>query len=205
MRIKAIAPGAAIGALALALAVPAQAQTTSTGASADTWRMPYQRDWWGHAGISIGQGELSTDCGPSGQSCDLEDQHLRVYAGGRFNNTFGGEVAYLDFGDYNRGGGQTDAQGLNFSLLAGFPIGSNSSIFGKLGMGYTRTSVTAAPGSGIQTGNANGWGPSIGLGAQVGLTDNWALRADIDRYRFKLPEGRNTMDTFTVGVQYTFR
>lgn len=195
---------ACAAAAGLAFTLPAIAQTSGARSATGTGlTMPYQRDFWGHAGISVGQAELDTHCAP-GVSCDLKDQHLRVYAGGRFNNTFGGEIAYLDFGDFSRGGGQTDARGLNFSLLAGIPIGANSAIFGKLGLGYTRTEVTAtAPG--IQTGKANGWGPSFGLGAQLGLTPNWALRGDIDRYRFKLPEGRNSVDTFTLGAQYTFR
>lgn len=203
---RAIVSSAALAALiGAAAALPSYAQSTARSAAGpDAWRMPYQRDFWGHAGISAGRAELNTSCA-AGNPCDLKDQTLRLYAGGRFNNTFGGEVAYLDFGDFDRGGGQTDAHGVNFSVIAGVPFGTNSAIFGKLGLGYTRTEVTAAPGAGIQTGAANGWGPSIGLGAQIGLTPNWALRADIDRYRFKLPEGRNTMDTVTVGAQYTFR
>jgi hypothetical protein len=39
----------------------------------------------------------------------------------------------------------------------------------------------------------------------MGITPNWAVRADVDRYRVRLPEGRQDLDTFTLGAQYTFR
>ena len=53
----------------------------------------------------------------------------------------------------------------------------------------------------------NGWGPSFGVGGQLGLTRHVALRLDWDRYRFKLPGGggdRENVDTLTLGAQYTF-
>jgi OmpA-OmpF porin, OOP family len=196
---------ASAAALGLALALPGVAQTTTGArtAAGTGLTMPYQRDFWGHVGISAGVAELNVDC-VAGAPCDLDERHIRVHAGGRFNNIFGGEVAYLDFGDFTRGGGDTKARGLNFSLLAGIPIGTNSSVFGKLGLGYTRTSVSGNV-PGFQTGTARGWGPSVGIGAQLALTPNWAVRGDLDRYRFRLPEGRNNMDALTLGVQYSFR
>ena len=32
-----------------------------------------------------------------------------------------------------------------------------------------------------------------------------SVRADVDRYRVRLPEGREQVDTFMLGGQYTFR
>ena len=52
--------------------------------------------------------------------------------------------------------------------------------------------------------NINLWQPSIGFGAQVEVGRNWALRMDIDRYQPKFPGsmGRESLDTFVVGIQY---
>ena len=44
-----------------------------------------------------------------------------------------------------------------------------------------------------------------GVGAQLGLTPNWALRADYDRYRLQFPGPEEDIDALTLGVQYTFR
>ena len=52
---------------------------------------------------------------------------------------------------------------------------------------------------------AKSFGMRYGLGAQVGLTKEWALRADWDRYRVPLPADHEDIDALTLGVQYTFR
>ena len=199
---------AALAAAGLAFSGAASAQTATSSTTTDTWRMPYQSGFWGHAGLSIGRGELDAPC-IAGTGCDLKDSRaLRAYAGGRFNNAVGLELGALNIGDYSRGGGRTDGWGIDLALIAGFPIGANSSIFGKLGTVYTRTDVTGSPAgiaAGLRTGEESGWGPRWGVGAQVGLTPQWALRLDWDRFQVQLPAGDDDLDTLMLGVQYTFR
>ena len=168
------------------------------------WTMPYERGFWGHAGLSLGRSELDIAC-PTGRTCDDTEQAFRAYVGGRFNNTVGGEVAYIKFGDFTRGGGETDVEGVDLALMAGIPFGNNWSVFGKLGAVYSQVDVTGtAPG--LATGGENGWGPRYGVGLQMGLTENWAIRADYDRYRIKVPgNDRENVDTLLIGAQYTFR
>jgi hypothetical protein len=179
----------------LTIAVPAFAQPT------DTWRMPYERGFWGHAGISFGQSKLDANC-PPGVTCDDTDQAFKLFAGGRFNNAIGLEVGVLNIGKFN--GGQTDGWGADAALVAGIPIGANSAIFGKLGVIYARTEVTA-PAPGLQGGKERGFGGRWGFGGQLGLTKEWALRADFDRYRLPFPGDHEDLETLTLGVQYTFR
>jgi OOP family OmpA-OmpF porin len=188
----------------LALATPLLAQTqTTTPATTDTWTMPYERGFWGHAGVSFGQSKLDVDC-PTGFSCDDKDQFLKAYAGGRFNNIFGLEIGAMNFGKFQFGGGEADGWGADAALIAGIPIGSNSAIFGKLGVVYARTEVTGtAPGVG--GGKERGWGGRWGVGGQLGLTKEWALRADFDRYRLPFPGDHEDLEALTLGVQYTFR
>lgn len=187
-----VAAGAALPSVATAQ------QQQDTG-----WTMPYQRSFWGHAGLSLGRSELDITC-PAGAACDDTEQAFRAFVGGRFNNTIGGEIAYIKFGDFTRGGGETDVEGVDLALMAGIPFGNNWSIFGKLGGIYSQVDVTGtAPG--LATGGEKGWGPRAGVGLQMGLTENWAIRADYDRYRIKVPGGRENVDTFLIGAQYTFR
>jgi opacity protein-like surface antigen len=163
--------------------------------------MPYERGFWGNAGLSLGRAKLHAPC-PGGTNCDLRDGTWRAHVGGRFNNMFGAEIGWVDLGNFGRGGGQTSAHGLDLKALAGVPIGQNSSVFGKLGVARLRSNVS---GSGLSTGEETGWGPTYGLGAQVGLTKNWAVRGDIDRYRVKLPGGKDNVDTYMLGAQYSFQ
>jgi len=195
-------PLKAVSLVALGLAaLPTWAQ--STYPPSDSFRMPYQKEFWttGHAGIEIGQSKLDLNC-PSGVSCDDRANAFKLFAGGRFNNTFGGEISYLNTNNFNFGpGGNINLQAVNFGLLAGVPFGpsKNWSIFCKLGLlwGHAEAGDTSQ----------NGWGPSYGVGATVGLTRGWALRADWDRYRFKMPGGggdRENVDSLMIGAQYTF-
>jgi OOP family OmpA-OmpF porin len=189
--------------LALAVAAPSFAQPTDPQQT-DTWRMPYERGFWGHAGISAGRGKLDAPC-PAGFECDRTDNRVfRAYAGGRFNNAIGLELGVINIGDYTRGGGVTDGWGADAALVAGLPIGANSAIFGKLGVIYARTEVAGSAPT-LRTGKERGFGGRWGIGAQLGLTKEWALRADYDRYLLPLPGDHEDLDVLLLGVQYTFR
>lgn len=185
---------------ATAAALPAAAQPTDTNPSGSL-RMPYQGEFWttGHVGAAFGRAKSDIPC-PAGGACDDKTNAFKVFAGGRFNNTFGGEVTYLKTGEFARSpGGDVDMQALNFGILAGIPLPRNSSIFGKLGVLWGHTEAASL--------SQNGWGPSFGVGGMIGLTRHIALRADWDRYRFKLPGGggdRENIDMLTLGAQYTF-
>jgi hypothetical protein len=191
-----------LAAVGLACAAPAFSQSAD---SQGGLRMPYQKDFWttGHVGASLGQARLDADC-PAGTSCDDTANAFKLFAGGRFNNTFGGEITYLNTNNFERRGGtgpgNVNLQAVNFGLLAGIPFGpgKNSSVFGKLGAMWGHTEAGSE--------SQNGWGPSVGLGAMVGITRNLALRLDWDRWRFKLPGGgdRENIDTLMLGAQYTF-
>jgi len=185
---------ACAGAL-LPIAAFAQGAGTTTGSTSSPWSNlgasgPY-------IGFGVGRGKLHSSC-PAGFNCDLRDQSWRVFGGASFNNILGGEVGVMDLGNWDRGGGTTSARGVDAKLTAGWPIGENARIFGKLGVAYLRTNVT---GTGLTTGSDNKWGPTYGIGAQVGLGRNWAVRGDIDRYRAHLASGWENIDMYTIGAQ----
>jgi hypothetical protein len=165
--------------------------------------MPHERGFWGHAGFSFGQSKLDINC-PAGFGCDDKDQFWKLYAGGRFNNAIGLEVGVMNFGKFSAGGGETDGWGADAALVAGIPIGANSSVFGKAGLVYARME-TSGTAPGFQTGKERGFGFRWGVGAQLGLTKQFALRADFDRYRVPLVGDHEDVEALTLGVQYTFR
>jgi hypothetical protein len=193
----------AIAALGFAASGIATAQTATSSTTTDSWRLPYQSGFWGHAGASIGRSELKLNC-PAGASCDTKDTAFRVYAGGKFNNAFGLELGVVNYGKFARGGGDTEGWGLDIPVLLGFPIGANSSVFAKAGINFSRMEVGGNPAL-VRTGKESGWGPRFGLGAQIGLTPQWAIRGDWDTYRVTFPGEKDRVDTLTVGAQYSFR
>jgi OOP family OmpA-OmpF porin len=202
-----------LNAAGLVFATPAFAQTTTAPGTTTTpgtattttgeTRWPHEKGFWGHVGLSFGQSKLDEGC-VAGFPCDDKDQAFKLYAGGRFNNTFGLEVGALNFGKFSGGGGETDGWGADAALIAGIPIGANSAIFAKAGVIYARTEVSGtAPG--LATGKERGFGGRWGVGGQLGLTKDWALRADFDRYRIAAPGDHRDLETLMLGVQYTIR
>jgi hypothetical protein len=192
----------AIAATGVAVVFAAPVFAQSGTASDSGLRMPYQKDFWttGHVGGSIGRSSFKASC-PAGADCDDSATAAKLFAGGRFNNTFGGEVTFLHSGDFNRSTGDVSVQAVNFGLLAGIPfgVGMNSSIFGKLGVFWDHAEVGSL--------SQNGWGPSVGVGALIGINRSWAVRLDWDRWRFKMPGAggdRENFDTLLIGAQYTF-
>ncbi len=197
---------AVLASAGLAYSVPAAAQrsdTTRAGTRGSEISYPWQQRFWSYAGVNVGTANYDLECVP-GFGCEDSAGSLKLFAGGKFNNVFGLEVAYINLGKAEIAGGDMEAHGLNFSLVAGMPIGANSSVFGKLGTTYGRSKVSGTVPA-FRTGSEDDWGASFGIGAQIGLTDRWALRVDADRYRFKFVDtDRRNIDTFTAGVQYRF-
>jgi OOP family OmpA-OmpF porin len=203
-RISAVV-SATLCAVGVSTAGTAVAQQSTPPPARDSFNMPYQSGFWGTAGLSFGRAKLHAPC-PAGAACDLRDNtSWRAFVGGKFNNIIGGEVGLMDLGDYGRGGGQTTARGLDLTLVAGvpLPVGPNSSIYGKLGAAYIRTNVSGP--TGLTEGKESGWGPRVGIGAQFGFTQNWAVRFDADRYRVQFPGSNQNIDTYMIGAQYSFR
>jgi signal transduction histidine kinase len=91
------------------------------------------------------------------------------------------------------------------NAIIGFSEIMEKGMFGKLGVVYARTEVSGPFFPAGATGKERGFGARWGVGAQLGLTKEWALRADFDRYRVPLPGDHEDVEALTLGVQYTFR
>lgn len=189
-------------ALGLTIALPAYAQQSLDTTSPSTGlRLPYQKDFWGYFGASVGRADYNGSCG--GVFCDDRDTGFKVYGGGTLKSIFGFELGYVDLGKSGFAGGNSEARGVNASLLLNAPIGTSSGVHAKVGTtyGWTKFSSTAP---GVATGRERDFGLSYGLGATIGLTRNWQLRGDWDRYRFEFANGDRDINLYSVGVQYRF-
>lgn len=55
-------------------------------------------------------------------NCGDKDDAYSTYGGSMFSNNFGLELGYLDMGNVDRGGGTTQALGINLSLVGKVPL-----------------------------------------------------------------------------------
>lgn len=157
----------------------------------------------GYAGVSLGRPSYRLDCGIG--ACDQPSLSGHAYVGGMFSPHFGAEVGVLGLGDAERGGGDTRAEGLNFSLVGRAQVAAGFGLFGRIGTTWGRTRVDAAPGAGIATGRASGWGPAYGLGVDWAFSNQWSAVLDWQRHRFDFAGDDNSWIRATsIGLKYRF-
>jgi OOP family OmpA-OmpF porin len=157
----------------------------------------------GYLGLNLGRSDYKTSC-VGGFSCDNPYLAGKVYVGGLYSRVFGMELGYINTGNADRNGGGTKAQGVNVSLVGNLPLTDTFNFFAKGGTTYAWTEVTAAPGSGVVTGDAKGFGPSYGAGVGFDVTRNVQLVAEWDHNRFKFVSGRENVDLFSLGAKFKF-
>jgi OOP family OmpA-OmpF porin len=159
-----------------------------------------------------------TDAGfPNRSSVDGDsDTGYRLFAGYRFNGWLGAELSYVHLGKgrirsttLTTPAASIDteikAYGVNLGLAAGYPVTDRVDLYAKLGVFFwdAKASATAtnSAGSADTSSDDSGSDVSYGLGASVRVSDNFALRADWDRYN--VGDNADT-DLFSVGAELLF-
>jgi hypothetical protein len=195
-----------IGLAMWAIAVtPSLAQPPSESTSTlDEGFSPANLGKSGYLGIDFGQSRYSTGCGFGGYRCKNPDLAGRIHVGGLFNHYVGVELGYVHMGRAERAGGHTSAQGINFSLLGRYPMGSWSA-FAKVGATFGRTEVTADALAGLPTGTSKGWGASLGAGLTYEVARRSALVLEWERHDFRFQgQGKREVQMTTLGYRYRF-
>ena len=155
--------------------------------------------------LGVGRSEFSLSNGLGGFNSDKRDNAYSVRAGSYGNNMFGLEAGYTDFGNINRGGGSTKANGLNLSLIGKFPLSDQFNILGKVGTTYSRTEVSASPLSGVATGKESGFELSYGLGVEFNFTPQWSAVMQYEEHKMKFAGGEtDRVGNTTLSARYRF-
>lgn len=185
---------------ALTTGMAANAQTSST-MSGSSWYAPGS----GYIGLNAGRSDYNLGNGNGLFRSEDNDSAYNIYAGSYFNQNFGLEIGYTDFGKINRLGGTTDAHGINLSLVGRLPLSPSFNLIGKLGTTYGRTETTASAASGVTGGKDTGWGVSYGIGAEYAFTPAWSAVVQYDEHNLKFAgQDKERIGATTVGVRYRF-
>lgn len=155
--------------------------------------------------LSAGKSDFSLGNGIAGFNSDDRDNAYTVRAGSYFNENLGVELGYTDFGNINRAGGATSADGLSLSLVGKFPLSPSFNLLGKIGTTWGRTDVSANPASGIASGSEDGFGWSYGVGAEFAFNPQWSAVLQYESHDLKFAGDRNdNVAATTLGVRYKF-
>ena len=158
----------------------------------------------GYIGLNLGQPDWSIPCSSGVFGCSEGNTSYNIYTGGMFNEYFGAELGYVDFGKFERGGGRTRAAGVNLSLVGNLPLGAFN-VYGKVGTLYGRTNVTSNPLSGVATGKRSGWEGSYGVGVGYQLSQRSMVVLEWNSYDLDFVDvGRRDITTTSLGYVYRF-
>jgi OmpA-OmpF porin, OOP family len=187
------------------LLVAGAALSMAAGAQAQSSMSSIYVPGSGYVGLTAGQSDYSLDNGIGVFGSDQGDTSYGVKAGGYFNNNFGMEIGYTDFGTVNRSGGNTNADGINISLIGKMPLNPSINLLGKIGTTYSRTEVTADPASGIASGSENGFGLSYGLGVEYAFNPKWSTVLQYESHEMNFAGDRSDrVGNTSLGVRYRF-
>lgn len=151
----------------------------------------------------------------SSTSTDDTDTGWKAFAGYRFSKHLAVEGAYTNLGETTAntvitapGAGTInttlEAGGLTVSALGILPLGSNFSLFGRLGVNFWNIDVTAtgagSGGAASASDNDDGTDWVYGVGAAYSINKNLSLRGEWERYDF----GDGDVDLLSAGVSWSF-
>ena len=182
----------------------AQAQT-STQSSGGPFAMT--GGYKGYIGFNAGQTDYRLSNGLGLFSNDNRANAYSLTGGAYFTNNLGVELGYTDFGRINRAGGSSRADALSVSLVGKLPLAQSFNLLGKIGTSYGRTEVSAAPGSGITSGSDQGFGLTLGVGAEYMFTPNWSALLQYDAHDLRFAGGTNNgerVGVTSLGLRYSF-
>jgi hypothetical protein len=171
-------------ALLLGVAPTIHAQATSYGTGTPAAMSVAGNSYFGLVG---GPSDFTRISGGSGAFA--HEDHNTAY-GVEVGNYFPGqnigvELSYTNFGQINRGGGTTKAEGATLSLLGRLPINANFNLLGKVGTTYGHTDVSSNPASGIAVGSASGFDWSYGVGAELVINPQWSALVQYSEHYMK--------------------
>ena len=173
--------GVLLSACALLLGSGAQAQTAGSGtsqASSDWWPSAYT----GYIGLNGGRSDFSQGHGDA----------YSLYVGGMWSPNMGLELGGTDFGR----GTNAEAYGFYLSGVGRIPLNDTFSLFGKLGLMYSRSDT-----GGLRD---SGFGETYGLGMDISINRQWAGVLQYDRSTVHFVSGRDRMNMASVGLKYRY-
>jgi len=172
-----------------------------------------------YLGGSIGQSKAKDACEGATTSCDDKDTSWRLFAGYQFNPNLAIEAGYADLGKATASGvvsgvnlsEKFEASAWDLVAVGILPLGSQFSIYGKLGVYYgeVKGSATATLGgvSASASDKDTNTDLTFGLGAAFDINRNFGVRAEYQKYKDMGGSnvGKSDVDVLSIGVLYRFR
>lgn len=160
-------------------------------------------------GVSLGSANIEID--DSGVSFDSNDFGWKIFGVYMFNDNWGIEGGYIDFGNpddsiniagFGSVNVEVDANGFELFGVGSIPVASNADVFAKAGVIFWDADISAnVAGTGADDSD-DGTDLALGVGGRWNVTDQFSLRGEWEW--FDIDEA-DSVWMLSVGVEFRFQ
>ena len=148
-----------------------------------------------YAGASLGAPSFPN--GANGVDSSGQGLSGKVFAGYQLGPNLAVEGSIADLGHTgNNGSGTIASHAEAIDAVGLLPLSQNVSLLGSLGLAHVNLNTS--------NGDDAGTAVKLGLGAEVSLAPNVALRAEWERYGVDAFGSHPDVDQYTVGLRFSF-
>lgn len=165
-----------------------------------------------YVGATAGQSKWNDDCKAT-TKCDTSSTAYKVFGGYNIDKNFAVEASYFSLGKISATAsvGQTTASaevkgnGFEIAGVAKHDFTEEFGGFAKLGVARVKADANSVvPGLASFSQDTTSTQPVFGLGVTYKISKEIALRGEFESRRAKLGNDKETVNNFSVGVQYSF-
>jgi OOP family OmpA-OmpF porin len=165
-----------------------------------------------YVGATAGQSKWNDECKGT-TKCDTTSTGYKVFGGYNIDKNFAVEASYFSLGKISAAAnvGQINAKaevkgsGFEIAGVAKHNFTEEFGGFAKLGLARVKADANSVvPGLASFSQDTTSTQPVLGLGVTYKVSKDIALRGEFETRRAKLGNDKETVNNFSVGVQYSF-
>ncbi len=166
-----------------------------------------------YVGGSVGQSKWNVDCNEAGVTCDKTNNSYKLFGGYNIDKNFAIEGGYFSLGKVTANAkvgtvnASAEAKGTGFEIagVLKHDFENGFGAFAKAGVARVKVDASASvPATFSLSKDTTSTQPVVGLGFTYAVSKEIALRGEFESRRVKIGDDKNTVNNFSVGVQYSF-
>ncbi|NKI17132.1 porin family protein [Spongiibacter sp. KMU-166] len=140
---------------------------------------------------------------------DEDDDFVELSLGAQFNQYFGVEAGYLNFGEFSGTAGSADIDGYDLAVVGRLPLTESFGLYAKAGQLFWDADFDFLGTKQSYDGDE----PFVGVGVDFKVAENLAVNLEYDRYNIDLDDSsfpnpannwEGDMDTMKIGARLMF-
>lgn len=170
-----------------------------------------------YGAVDIGQSKAKDACTgvPAGISCDDTDTAYSLGLGYQFNQNFGLEANYVDFGSVKASGtvlglpftADVSTTAFQLAVTGALPVSESFAVTGKIGAAHASVDMSGALGGVAAATSANSNDLTYGIGVRYNINKTMAIRAqyeDFGKVGDPLTTGESKLTLISIGMTFSF-